>query len=65
MKDAQGQEIGVVTSGTMSPSLRQGIALCLLDRGCAAGDRAVIDVRGRDIVATVVKPPFVATQVAD
>ncbi|SEW06205.1 aminomethyltransferase [Austwickia chelonae] len=64
VKNEDGQEIGVVTSGTMSPSLRQGIALCLLDRGCAVGDRVVIDVRGREVAATVVKPPFVTTQVA-
>ncbi|MBW3086401.1 Aminomethyltransferase [Austwickia sp. TVS 96-490-7B] len=65
IKNAEGVEIGVVTSGTMSPTLRQGIALCLLDRGVTAGDRVVIDVRGREIAAVVAKPPFVRTQVAD
>lgn len=65
VKDEEGHEIGVVTSGTMSPTLRQGIALCLLDRGVSEGQRVVIDVRGRDVAAVVTKPPFVRTQVAD
>lgn len=64
VKNGEGEEIGVVTSGTMSPTLRQGVALCLLDRGVAAGDRVVVDVRGRDLPAVVTKPPFVQTQVA-
>ncbi|MCG7322702.1 MULTISPECIES: glycine cleavage system aminomethyltransferase GcvT [Arsenicicoccus] len=51
--------IGVVTSGTMSPTLKQGIALCLLDRGAKEGDEVVVDVRGREVAATVTKPPFV------
>ena len=34
--------IGVVTSGTMSPTLKQGIALCLLDRGAKEGDEVSI-----------------------
>ena len=65
VKDGDGREIGLVTSGTMSPTLRKGIALCLLDRGAAEGDAVVIDVRGRDVAATVTKPPFVQTQLAD
>ena len=65
IKNAEGAVIGEVTSGTMSPTLRQGIALCLLDRGAKEGDAVVIDVRGRDVAATVKKPPFVHTQVAD
>ena len=64
IKDADGKEIGVVTSGTMSPTLRQGIGLCLLDRGAKEGDAVTIDVRGRSIAAVVKKPPFVQTQVS-
>lgn len=63
--DNDGHEIGVVTSGTMSPTLRKGIALALLDRGVAEGDAVVIDVRGRQVVATVAKPPFVEAGVHD
>ncbi len=59
VKDASGAVIGEVTSGTMSPTLKQGIALALLDRNAAEGDEVVIDVRGRAVEAKVVKPPFV------
>lgn len=65
VKNADGTEIGVVTSGTMSPTLKKGIGLCLLDRGVKAGDPVVVDVRGRDVAATVAKPPFVEVGVAD
>ncbi|WP_168581621.1 glycine cleavage system aminomethyltransferase GcvT [Gephyromycinifex aptenodytis] len=65
VKDNDGNEIGVVTSGTMSPTLRTGIALALLDRGVTEGDAVVIDVRGREVVATVTKPPFVEAGVHD
>ena len=41
---------------------KQGIALALLDRGAAVGDEVVVDVRGREVAATVVKPPFVQVQ---
>ena len=51
-------EVGVVTSGNFSPVLSRGIALALLSPDCAAGDRLVIDVRGRDLLAEVVRTPF-------
>jgi aminomethyltransferase len=57
-----GQAVGEVTSGTFSPTLRQGIALALLDASVALDDDVVIDVRGREVPATVVKPPFVQVQ---
>lgn len=65
VKNTDGNEIGIVTSGTMSPTLRKGIALALLDRGVAEGDAVVVDVRGREVVATVAKPPFVEAGVHD
>lgn len=61
---ADGQQIGEVTSGTMSPTLKQGIALALLDRGVGEGDEVSIDVRGRSVPAKVVKPPFVQTHIS-
>ena len=61
VKDAGGSVVGEVTSGTMSPTLKTGIAIALLDRGIAEGDELVVDVRGRDLPVTVVKPPFVQT----
>ena len=57
--DADGKNVGEVTSGTFSPTLKQGIALALLDRDVAEGDKVTIDVRGRQIEAEVKKPPFV------
>jgi aminomethyltransferase len=53
--------IGEVTSGTFSPTLKEGIALAYLspaDRWMP-GERVEIDVRGRRGEADVVKPPFV------
>lgn len=57
--DASGAVVGEVTSGTFSPTLRQGVALALLDRGIEEGAAVTIDVRGRGVEATVKKPPFV------
>lgn len=62
VRNAAGETIGVVTSGTMSPTLKQGIALALLDRGVKAGDEVVVDVRGRELAMTVTKPPFVTPE---
>ena len=55
-------EVGVTTSGTFSPTLKQGIALALLDRSVGEGAELVVDVRGRDLPVRVVKPPFVEVQ---
>lgn len=52
--------IGEVTSGTFSPTLKQGIALALVDADVAIDDEVVLDVRGRAARFRVVKPPFVA-----
>jgi aminomethyltransferase len=59
VRRADGADVGEVTSGTFSPSLRVGIGLALLDRGVAEGDELTLDVRGRPSVVRVVKPPFV------
>ncbi len=53
-----GDEVGVVTSGNFSPVLGQGVALAFLAPDISVGDEVVIDVRGRDLPAQVVKPPF-------
>ncbi|GAA5029204.1 glycine cleavage system aminomethyltransferase GcvT [Terrabacter aeriphilus] len=60
-----GAAAGEVTSGTFSPTLKQGIALALLEPGIADGETVEIDVRGRAVEATVVKPPFVKVQVRE
>jgi aminomethyltransferase len=57
--DSGGAEVGEVTSGTFSPTLRKGIALALLDRRVREGDQVRIDVRGRPETFEVVRPPFV------
>ena len=58
VKDMQGAEVGVVTSGTFSPSLKAGIALALINPGLSEGDEVVIDVRGRKSSATISSLPF-------
>ncbi len=60
-----GEPVGEVTSGTFSPTLKQGIALALLAPDVADGTPVEIDVRGRPVAATVVKPPFVQVQVRE
>ena len=57
--DAGSQPVGVVTSGTFSPSLRSGIGLALLSADLEPGDEVTVDVRGRPSKMSVVRPPFV------
>ena len=59
VKDDEGEGLGEVTSGTFSPTLRQGIGLALLERSVEDGETVEIDVRGRSELFTVTKPPFV------
>ena len=63
--DAAGGPVGVTTSGTFSPTLRIGIALALVDTASGVGldDTVHVDVRGRALPCTVVKPPFVPSRV--
>jgi aminomethyltransferase len=64
VRDAGGAQVGVTTSGTFSPTLRTGIALALLDSAAVDLDDAVtVDLRGRALPCTVVKPPFVPSRV--
>lgn len=54
-----GRQVGSVTSGTLSPSLRVGIALASVDRAYAAdGTRVEIDIRGAAHPAQVTRLPF-------
>ena len=56
----EGQEVGYVTSGTMSPSLKKGIALALVDSAVADSDKPLeIGIRKRQIAAERTVPPFV------
>ena len=50
---------GVVTSGTMSPSLEIGIGMAYVPAAMAAeGTEIQIDVRGKQRAATVAKKPL-------
>jgi aminomethyltransferase len=65
VRSGEDEVVGEVTSGTFSPTLRNGIALALLAPTVSEGDEVVIDVRGRDVPARVVKPPFVEVGVRE
>lgn len=54
-----GEQIGVTTSGTFSPTCKVGIALGLVDPSVKIGDQLQLDVRGRVLTVEVVKLPFV------
>jgi aminomethyltransferase len=54
-----GEEVGIVTSGTHSPTLHDNIGMGYVDRDFAnEGTRFEIDVRGRLVEAEVVPLPF-------
>ena len=61
--DSTGTSVGIVTSGTFSPTLKTGIGLALIKPDIAVGAELTIDVRGRTSVVKVVKPPFVPSHV--
>ena len=57
--DAAGTIIGEVTSGTMSPMLKQGIGMGYLAKGFWKPDTEIfIRIRNRDLKAKIVNPPF-------
>ena len=57
--NAEGEEIGEVTSGTMSPTRKIGIGMGYVTKAYSALDSEIfIDVRGRKLKAKVVKAPF-------
>jgi len=58
-----GKVIGVVTSGTFSPSLKVGIALALVDSEFKVGHQLTIDIRGRESNFEIVKLPFMPSHV--
>ena len=57
--DANGEVIGNVTSGTMSPTRKIGIGMGYVKTEFSKpGTEICIDMRGRKLKAVVVKPPF-------
>ena len=63
INDDAGNQIGVVTSGTFSPSLKVGIALALIEPRYSEGDSVTIDIRGRESSATISALPLVPSHV--
>ena len=54
-----GEEIGVVTSGTFSPTLKKAIGLALVKRkGMKVGTPLQIEVRKKKVPAVIIKTPF-------
>ena len=57
--DANDNEIGIVISGTMSPSIKKGIGLgYVTTENSKVGTTILIQIRKKQIPATVVKLPF-------
>lgn len=58
--DGQGNVIGTVTSGTMSPCLKEGIGMGYVQTAFAKpGTRIAVSIRGKEMEAEVTKLPFV------
>ncbi len=58
-EDELGEKIGEVTSGTISPLTREGIAMAWVRRAYSEpGTEVAVEVRAQPVRAVVVKPPF-------
>ncbi|MDN5744178.1 MAG: glycine cleavage system aminomethyltransferase GcvT [Nocardioidaceae bacterium] len=57
--------VGQITSGTFSPTLRQGIGLALVSSVVNDDAEVMVDVRGRPETFQIVKPPFVQPSVRE
>lgn len=55
----EGEAVGEVTSGNVSPVLERGIALAFMPPGTKTGTAVSIDIRGRSAGGEVVTPPFI------
>jgi aminomethyltransferase len=65
VRNPDGREVGAVTSGTFSPTLKIGIALALIEAGLNDDDVVTVDVRGRQETFVITKPPFVTPGVRE
>jgi len=65
VRSPDGAEVGAVTSGTFSPTLKTGIALALITPGLKPGDLVNVDVRSRREPFLITKPPFVTPAVRE
>lgn len=60
------KSVGVVTSGTFSPTLRKSLAMALVSRSIPRnGDDMFVDIRGKSIPAKNVPIPFYKSRSAD
>lgn len=57
--------VGEITSGTFSPTLKKGVALALISAQIEDGAEVSVDVRGREEIFVVTKPPFVQPDVRE
>ena len=57
IRTAQGE--GELTSGSMAPTLGYSIGLARVPAGAQPGDPIEVEIRGKWLAGTVVKPPFV------
>lgn len=63
IKNESGTEIGIVTSGTQSPSLGKAIGMGYVDTAVIKQNLPIfIEVRGKLLKANIVKTPFYTTQ---
>jgi len=59
VKTAAGEELGVVTSGTQSPSLGKAIGMAYVKKGFTSpGTEISIEIRNKLVAAKIVKMPF-------
>ena len=57
----EGERIGHVTSGTMSPMLKQGIGMGYVKSDFKRPETEIaVEIRGKQVRAKVVRPPFIA-----
>lgn len=65
IKNSQGETIGIVTSGTMSPILKEGIGMGYVLTEYSSTDNIIfINIRDRLLKAKIVKAPFVKTNIS-
>jgi aminomethyltransferase len=57
----EGRDVGLVTSGTFSPTLKKPLAMALVEKSLPEGELAV-DIRGREIACRLVSFPFLSAR---
>jgi aminomethyltransferase len=65
VRSPDGREVGTVTSGTFSPTLKIGIGLALVEAGLRDDDVVTVDIRSRQEPFVITKSPFVTPGVRE